>query len=160
VPASITPAPSTAVLEEIEAALTALTRNPRIRGIHRLLNRESGVELDRPTYVALAMLESGPLRISDLADACDVDVSTMSRLIERLCARGFVERRIDPNDRRAALIQASEGGRAVQRQLRAFREDSLRKLLDGWTDGEREQFAQLLSRFVKGADDLMREQGL
>jgi DNA-binding MarR family transcriptional regulator len=159
-PVSTTPAPSPAVLEEIETALTALTRNPRIRGIYRLLNRESGVELDRPTYVALAMLESGPLRVSDLADACGVDISTMSRLIERLCARGFVERTIHPNDRRSALIQASEGGRAVQRQLRAFREDSLRKLLDNWTAGEREQFAQLLSRFVKDADDLMREQGL
>ena len=56
----------------------------------------------------------------------------MSRLIERLCARGFVERGVDPHDRRAALIQASEGGREVQRQLRAFREESLKKLLAEW----------------------------
>jgi DNA-binding MarR family transcriptional regulator len=158
IPASTSPAPG--ALDEIESALTALTRNPRIRGIHRLLSRESGVELDRPTYVALANLEAGPLRVSDLADACGVDISTMSRLIERLCARGFVERSTDPSDRRVALIQASEGGRAVQRRLRAYREDSLRKLLGGWTDDERRQFAQLLSRFVKDADDLMREQGL
>ena len=72
-PASLSP--TTAVLDEIEAALTALTRNPRIRGIHRLLSRESGTQLDRPTYVALAMLEGGPLRVSDLADACGVDIS-------------------------------------------------------------------------------------
>ena len=84
----------------------------------------------------------------------------MSRLIERLCARGFVERGIDPNDRRATLIQASEGGREVQRQLRAFREDSLKKLLGAWTQDEREQFALLLARFVKDADELMREKGL
>ena len=68
-----TTAPNADVLVEIEAALTALTRNPRIRGIHRLLSRESGLELDRPSYVALAMLEEGPLRVSDLADACGVD---------------------------------------------------------------------------------------
>ncbi|MGH7634397.1 MAG: MarR family winged helix-turn-helix transcriptional regulator [Gemmatimonadaceae bacterium] len=156
----MTSSEKTDVLDEIEAALTQLTRNPRIRGIHRILNAEAGVELDRPTNVALAMLEDGPLRISDLADACGVDTSTMSRLIERLSARGFVERSADPQDRRAALIEASEGGRAVQRQLRAFREESLKKMLSDWKPIEREQFALLLSRFVGDADELMREHGL
>jgi DNA-binding MarR family transcriptional regulator len=147
-------------LEEIEAALTMLTRNPRMRGIHRLLSRESGVAIDRPTYVALRALEDGPMRVSDLADACGVDISTMSRLADRLLERGLVARSTDPADRRASLIEASGDGRAVQHQMRDLREDSLRRLLGAWTPDERAAFATLLSRFVRDADELMRERGL
>jgi DNA-binding MarR family transcriptional regulator len=147
-------------LEEIEAALTMLTRNPRMRGIHRLLSRESGVAIDRPTYVALRALEDGPMHLSDLADACGVDISTISRLADRLLERGLIARSIDPADRRASLIEASGDGRAVQSQMRELREDSLSRLLGAWTPDERAAFATLLSRFVRDADDLMRERGL
>ena len=148
------------VLSEIETALTALTRNPRIRGLHRILSAQAGVELDRPSYVALAALDAGPLRISELADACGVDVSTMSRLVDRMLARGLIERQTSPEDRRVSLVQASERGREVQRALRAWRSEALKQLLGAWTPDEREQFAELLSRFVRQADDYMREVGL
>jgi DNA-binding MarR family transcriptional regulator len=148
------------VLSEIETALTALTRNPRIRGLHRLLSAQSGVELDRPSYVALAMLDAGPMRISELADACGVDVSTMSRLVDRLLARRLIERETSPDDRRVSLVQASAQGREVQHAMRAWRSEALKRLLGSWTRDEREQFAELLSRFVRDADQYMREKGL
>ena len=148
------------VLSEIETALTALTRNPRIRGLHRILSAEAGVDLDRPSYVALATLDSGPMRISELADACGVDVSTMSRLVDKLLARGLIERETSADDRRVSLVQASARGREVQHAMRAWRSEALKRLLGGWTREEREQFAELLSRFVREADDYMREKGL
>ncbi len=149
-----------AVLSEIEAALTALTRNPRKHGLHRLLSAQAGVELDRPTFVALANLDAGPLRISELADACGVDVSTMSRLVDRMLARGLIERETCAEDRRVSFVQASAQGREVQRAMRAWRSEALKQLLADWTADERERFAQLLSRFVRDGDDYMREKGL
>lgn len=148
------------ILSEIESALTQLTRNPRIRGLHRILSARSGVELDRPSYVALAALDAAPMRISELADACGVDVSTMSRLVDRMLARGLIEREQCADDRRASLIQASAQGREVQRTLRAWRAEALKELLGKWTRDEREQFAELLSRFVREGDEYMREKGL
>ncbi len=148
-----------AVLEEIERALTALTRNPRIRGLHRVLSAESGIELDRPTYLALACLERGPLRVSELADACGVDVSTMSRLVERLQAAGLVERDRLTADRRVVLIGASAKGRDLQGKMVTFRRAALAKLLASWTDGERGTFAELLDRFVADAEVWMKEKG-
>jgi hypothetical protein len=44
--------------------------------------------------------------------------------------------------------------------MRDLREDSLRRLLGAWTPDERAAFATLLSRFVRDADELMRERGL
>jgi len=148
------------ILEEIERALTALTRNPRIRGLHRVLSAESGIQLDRPTYVALAALEKGPLRVSELADACGVDVSTMSRLLDRLQADGLVERDRPSADRRVALIQASPQGRELQRRMMAFRRTALERLLASWPDADREMFASLLNRFLGEAEAWMREQGI
>ena len=157
------PGPSTfraSVLSEIETALTALTRNPRIRGLHRILSARAGIELDRPSYVALANLDAGPLRVSELADACGVDVSTMSRLVDRLQSRGLIEREQSAEDRRVSFVQASAQGREVQHAMRAWRSEALKQLLGDWTPDEREQFAELLSRFVRDADDYMREKGL
>jgi len=148
------------VLSEIETALTLLMRNPRMHGLHRLLGARSGVDLDRPSYVALAALDAGPLRISELADACGVDVSTMSRLVDRMLARGLVDRETSAEDRRVSLVQASAKGREVQQTLRAWRSEALKDLLGKWTRDEREQFAELLSRFVREGDDYMREKGL
>jgi DNA-binding MarR family transcriptional regulator len=157
------PAPAAfreSVLTRIETALTQLTRNPRIRGLHWLLSAQAGVELDRPSYVALVTLDAGPLRISELADACGVDVSTMSRLVDRLEARGLIDRETSPDDRRVSLVQASAQGREVQRAMRAWRSEALKQLLADWTPDERERFGELLARFVRQADDYMREKGL
>ncbi|TAK69381.1 MAG: MarR family transcriptional regulator [Dehalococcoidia bacterium] len=148
-----------AVLEEIERALTALTRNPRIRGLHRVLSVESGTALDRPAYVALANLERGPMRVSELAEACGVDISTMSRLVERLECEGLVERARTSDDRRVALIRASAAGREMQHTMGAFRRAALAKLLASWTDEERKTFARLLDRFVGEAEAWFKGKG-
>jgi DNA-binding MarR family transcriptional regulator len=84
----------------------------------------------------------------------------MSRLVDRMLARGMIEREQSAEDRRVSLVQASAQGREVQRTMRAWRSEALKQLLGDWTPAEREQFAALLSRFVRDADDYMREKGL
>lgn len=55
-----------------------------------------------------------------LAFALGLDTSSLVRLIDILVARGLVERRIDPQDRRARLIHLTEDGRSVVERLRAI----------------------------------------
>ena len=52
--------------------------------------------------------------IQDLADRAKVRKQTMSQSVDQLIAAGVVERRADPDDRRASLIVLTRAGRAIR----------------------------------------------
>jgi DNA-binding MarR family transcriptional regulator len=58
-----------------------------------------------------------PLRLCDLNRHVLLSQPALSRLVDRLAERGFVERRPDPADGRSVLLSLTEAGRAVQRQI-------------------------------------------
>jgi DNA-binding MarR family transcriptional regulator len=148
------------VAEEIEQAMTALLRGPRMRRLHELLNRRAGLDLDRPSYVALASLDDqGPMRISDLAEACGVETSTMSRLADRLAARRLVERAVASGDQRAVMLSLSAEGKRLRRKLRTVGRESLKRLLDTWSPAEQREFARLLGRFVGSLEAAFEDAG-
>ena len=74
--------------------------------IARLLRAESGRRarargLGRAEFAALAVLARAPgVTQRELAERLDVEPITVARLLDRLAARGLVERRPDPRDRR------------------------------------------------------------
>lgn len=146
------------VAAEIEQAMTALMRGLRMRRLHEQLNLRAGVALDRPSYVAIASLaDQGPMRVSNLAEACGVDTSTMSRLVERLLAGGLIERAVAAADHRAVVVQVSAKGKRLLRRLKAVRREALNELLASWQRDEQQQFARLLSRFVSSVEHAMQE---
>src|SRR4051794_18182217 len=102
--------------ERIGAAFGALTRGPRIRLLHHVLNQRAGIELDRPAFIALAVLcDRGPLRVSELAEECAVDISTTSRLVARLTHDGLVRQDAAVGDRRVVMVEATDAGALLVR---------------------------------------------
>ncbi len=68
---------------------------------------------------ALAELaDAGPLRISELAERMGIALSTTSRMIDLLDGLGWIERRPDPADLRATLINLSDEGGCVLHSVR------------------------------------------
>lgn len=59
-------------------------------------------------WVLVHLVRENGLRQSDLADRLDIATVTTSKLIDRLEARGYVERRPDPNDRRSNRVYATD----------------------------------------------------
>ena len=70
-------------------------------------------------YDVLYTLSKGrePLRLCDLNRHVLLSQPALSRLVDRLAERGFVERRPDPADGRSTLLSLTEAGRAAQRQI-------------------------------------------
>src|SRR5580692_4949309 len=67
----------------------------------RFDQRARAFGMTRAQWVILARLNRQPgLSQNDMAAICEVEPITVGRLIDRLEARGFVERRADPADRR------------------------------------------------------------
>ena len=146
------------VADEVEQALTTLLRGPRIRRLHQLLIARAGVSLDRPGYIALSSLaDQGPLRMSDLADACGVDASTMSRQADHLLTSSLIERDTPAADGRAVVMRLSAKGKRLIRLLKSVRRQALQELLSRWEEPEQQHFAELLTRFVRDTERTLVE---
>ncbi|MGA5900049.1 MarR family winged helix-turn-helix transcriptional regulator [Streptomyces venetus] len=84
----------------------------------------------------LSLLCLEPLPMRRLAQRLKCEPSNVTGIVDRLEARGLVERQSDPADRRVKVAVATEEGRGVARSLR----ESLRfarEPLAGLSEGER-----------------------
>ena len=72
----------------------------------------------------------------------------MSILVERLRARGLVDRHRDGSDRRVANVTLSEAGRDVSMRLDRYLDEPLEALLGTLSDGERTQLLSLIDRLA------------
>jgi DNA-binding MarR family transcriptional regulator len=59
----------------------------------------------------------GPARISELNRHVLLSQPALSRMVDRLADRGFLERQSDPADGRGVRLSLTDAGRAVQRQV-------------------------------------------
>jgi DNA-binding MarR family transcriptional regulator len=78
----------------------------------------------------------GPLRPSDLARIEVVAAPTITRAVADLEGRGLVERRADPDDRRAFFVTATDAGEQAVLDARAERAARVAALLADCTDAE------------------------
>lgn len=62
-------------------------------------------------------LRAGPIRQTALAERLGIEAMTLSGLVDRLEAKGFVERKPDPADRRAKLVTLTDAGKTVVAQI-------------------------------------------
>lgn len=95
--------------------------------------REFG--MTRAQWAVLVRLEhSEGLKQSALAEMLDIQPITLTRLVDRLCESGMIERRPDPNDRRAKLLYLTPAARPLMAQLNAAGEDVMNTALAGISD--------------------------
>jgi DNA-binding MarR family transcriptional regulator len=101
----------------------------------RLLNRE--VDTSGLSRTQLSVLSSvvrlGPLGLSELAEIEGVNPTMLSRIIAKLDERGLIRRIPDEQDRRAARVEVTEHGQAVQEMIRSDRARLLARSVDSLT---------------------------
>ena len=88
-----------------------------VEGLGAELEAEVGVPLT--WYDVLLNLHEAPdheLRMNDLAAAVLLSRSGLTRLVDRMVAAGYVERRVCPEDRRGALAVLTDAGEATLRR--------------------------------------------
>ena len=79
--------------------------------------------MSRAQWAVLKRLELNEgLKQSELAEMLDLQPITLTRLLDRLCDNGLIERRPDPNDRRAKRLYLTPAARPLMDALRAVQE--------------------------------------
>jgi DNA-binding MarR family transcriptional regulator len=140
-PASVTPnKPETASLAtELRVVLGRLVR--RLRAEHPFPVSQATVlsRLDR----------EGPQSCSDLAGAEDMRPQSMAQTVSDLESDGLVRRQPDPHDRRRALVELTDLGRARLLGERQLREGWLAQELSALSEREQAVLREALGLFKK-----------
>lgn len=63
-----------------------------------------------PEWRVLARLADGPCTIGELAAVTLIEQPTLTKIVDRMSARGWVERRGHPEDGRKVLVAGTAGG--------------------------------------------------
>jgi MarR family transcriptional regulator for hemolysin len=88
--------------------------------------------MTRAQWAVLARLEHNEgLKQSELAEMLDLQPITLTRLVDRLCANGLIERRADPDDRRVKRLYLTEQARPLMDRLADLGQDLMGSVLGG-----------------------------
>jgi DNA-binding MarR family transcriptional regulator len=123
-------------LDEIAEALPQ-----RSAELSRLFLTRTTVCVSRTEVGVLRNLRGGPRRITELAAEEHVTQPAITLLVNRLAARGWVERIPDETDRRAVLVSLTPAGGEVFERLRAEYRALLHEEMASLEDSEVETLA-------------------
>jgi len=93
-----------------------------------------------------------------LAELLEIEPISLARLIDRMEQSGWVERRPDPNDRRAWQLFIAEKAKPVFTKMVEIGKAVRAEALDGLTTTEREQIMELLLRVRRNLSDKGRDE--
>ena len=108
--------------------------------------RRSNHSIELTQWATLRRISRSPCTMSELARHKGVGLPTMSKSIEMLVRKGWVERWIDKTDRRQTLVRLTPDGRRVLSESRAHLEELLDQRLEKLTAAERSALAAQLRR--------------
>lgn len=88
--------------------------------------------MTRAQWIILARLDRQPgISQNEMAAVCEVEPITVGRLVDRLEARGMVERRADPSDRRIRRLHLLPAARPLLDEMGRARDQMSKILTEG-----------------------------
>jgi DNA-binding MarR family transcriptional regulator len=88
--------------------------------------------MTRAQWVILARLSRQPgMSQNELAGICEVEPISIGRLVDRLEARGLVERRPDPTDRRVNRLHLLPAAQPILEEITSYRDALLDEITEG-----------------------------
>jgi DNA-binding MarR family transcriptional regulator len=86
-------------------------------------------DLGRSDGYVFRLVDAEPMSVSGIATALAISKQGAGQIVDDMEARGYLERRPDPADRRAQLIRLSRRGRQALAAARGFHRRYERKLI-------------------------------
>ena len=106
-------------------------------------------------YALQALTRGGTMTLGSLAREMFLDKSTASRVVETLERKGYVERKVHPEDARAVAIALTTQGRALHRRIEARLVDEERRLIAHLEPDVRRAATELIRNLARAAAERM-----
>jgi MarR family transcriptional regulator, transcriptional regulator for hemolysin len=107
--------------------------------------RARGLGLSRAQWQLLVHLSRHEgINQSGLAEILEIESITVGRLVDRMEEAGWVERRLDPSDRRARLLYTTEKVAPVMERMRELAEATRNEALAGLSPAARDALIDTL----------------
>ncbi len=134
----------------------------------RFEERAQALALTLPQCKALAYLANNEgVSQKRLAELTEIDPMSLVRILDRMEADGWVQRRSDPDDRRARSLAVTEKAKPLVAHIWNLGVETRGEALAGLSSEERTQLVELLARIHKNllalkplADDAARTSSL
>ena len=111
--------------------------------------------ITRAQWVVLARLDrSEGLKQSELAEILDLQPISLTRLLDKLCESGLIERRADPIDRRAKRLFLTPAARPLLEKLGDLGEELMGTALSGV---DRESVERMIEKLGVVKENLRQE---
>ncbi|MGH6870848.1 MAG: MarR family winged helix-turn-helix transcriptional regulator [Rhizomicrobium sp.] len=121
----------------------------------RFDQRARGFGMTRAQWLILARLNRQPgLSQNEMAAICEVEPITVGRLIDRLEARGLVERRPDPSDRRIRRLHLLAAAKPLIEEISRYKEELQDEVVAGLDSETR---TELVDALLQMKDNLTAE---
>jgi DNA-binding MarR family transcriptional regulator len=119
-------------------------------------NTIAELDLSFTQLKALCALETdGEERsVKALAESMGLSLPAMSRAVDGLFERGFVEREEDPTDRRMKRVRLTDAGRTVPRALNDARLSALAELMSSLGDEEAGALEHAIGLILERREDI------
>ena len=102
-------------------------------------------DINPSQFRALRVLNHhGAIRLSDLSGRLHIAPRSATEVVDALETRGLVERRPDPGDRRAILVELTGQGTGVLAAIRAARGTEAERVFDRLSPADRDHLARTL----------------
>lgn len=99
------------------------------------------------------LLEQGSMTQRQLADKCMLDVTTMSRILDKLQGAGYLLRTVNPSCRRSFLICITEKGKEKAASVQKIFSDLDEQIWQGISEDEMEVLYHTLQKIMKNFKD-------
>jgi DNA-binding MarR family transcriptional regulator len=92
------------------------------------------------------LMRHGTMRLSELSDHLHIAARSTTEVVDAVEARGLVQRRPDPDDRRATLVTLTEHGTSVLDAIRDARGTEAGRAFGRLSQADRVHLARILRR--------------
>lgn len=140
--------------QRVESTLMATAR--AIRRAYEIRLTDLNLNLSQASLLAF-LFEAGPITQSRLASRLGMGRAATGLVINALEARGLIERRTNPDDRRAWLIALCPEGLRMTEPIFEIDTALRRELRTGISRSERQQLAGLLLRLKTNLANVLAE---
>ncbi len=140
-------------LEDIERLRAVIGKLGR-----RLRRTRAGAALT-PSQISVlfTIVRRGPIGLAELAGTEALNPTMLSRIVAQLTDAGLIRRTADPQDRRAALVEATRAGVRMRQRINQERARALEVHLAGLSEEQQERIWGALPALEEIAELMMRD---